>query len=76
MRELLGKRLYELYAAYAERRTDEALREFNDSVVMTNYAPVDIFPISGRKQGKAAIAATMKTAHAEFDYPAHQPVLW
>jgi len=52
MRELLDKRLYELYAAYAERRTDEALREFNDSVVMTNYAPVDIFPISGANRAK------------------------
>lgn len=52
MRELLGKRLYELYAAYAERRNDEALREFNDSVVMTNYAPVDIFPISGANRAK------------------------
>ncbi len=74
MSELLRKRLYELYAAYADGRIDAALREFDDGVVMTSYAPVDIFPYLGRKQGKAAVAATMKTAHAEFDYLAYQPV--
>jgi ketosteroid isomerase-like protein len=74
MSELLRKRLYELYAAYAEGRIDETLREFDDSVVMTSYAPVDIFPYLGRKQGKAAVAATMKAAHADFEYLAYQPV--
>ena len=74
MSELLRKRLYELYAAYAEGRIDEALREFDDSVVMTSYAPVDIFPYLGRKQGKAAVAATMKAVHADFEYLAYQPV--
>ncbi len=74
MSELLRKRLYELYAAYAEGRIDEALREFDDSVVMTSYAPVDIFPYLGRKQGKAAIAAAMKAVHADFEYLAYQPV--
>ena len=38
------------------------LRDFDDAVVMTSYAPVDIFPFLGRKQGKAAVADTMKTA--------------
>jgi ketosteroid isomerase-like protein len=55
-------------------RIDEALREFDDGVVMTSYAPVDIFPYLGRKQGKAAVAATTKTAHADFEYLAYQPV--
>jgi hypothetical protein len=36
MSELLRKRLYELYAAYAEGRIDAALREFDDGVVMTS----------------------------------------
>jgi len=70
----LRQRLFDLYAAYAEGRIDEVLRDFDDSVVMTSYAPVDIFPYLGRKQGKAAVAATMKTAHAEFDYLAYQPI--
>ena len=74
MSELLRKRLYDLYAAYADGRIDEVLRDFDDNVVMTSYAPVDIFPYLGRKQGKAAVAATMKTAHAEFEYLAYQPV--
>ena len=64
--ELLRKRLYDLYAAYAEGRVDDVLREFDDSVVMTSYAPVDIFPYLGRKQGKAAVADTMNAAHAYF----------
>ena len=58
----------------AEGRIDEALREFDDSVVMTSYAPVDIFPYLGRKQGKAAVAATMNAVHADFEYLAYQPV--
>jgi ketosteroid isomerase-like protein len=32
------------------------------------------FPISGASRGKAAVAATTRTAHAEFDYLAYQPV--
>jgi hypothetical protein len=74
MSELLRKRLFDLYAAYAEGRIDEVLRDFDDSVVMTSYAPVDIFPYLGRKQGKAAVAATMRSAHAEFDYLGYQPI--
>jgi len=72
--ELLRKRLYDLYAAYAEGRIDEVLREYDDNVVMTSHAPVDIFPYLGRKQGKAAVAATMNTAHAAFEYLSYQPV--
>jgi uncharacterized protein len=60
--ELLRKRLYELYAAYAAGRIDEVLREYDDNVTMTSYAPVDIFPYLGRKQGKTAVAATMTVA--------------
>lgn len=52
MSELLRKRLYELYAAYAEGRIDEALREFDDSVVMASYAPVDIFTLSRAQAGQ------------------------
>ena len=74
MSELLRKRLYDLYAAYGEGRIDDVLREFDDTVVMTSYAPVDIFPYLGRKQGKTAVAATMHTAHATFEYLSYQPI--
>jgi len=70
----LRARLYALYEAFAAGHIDDALRDFDDGVVMTSYAPVDIFPYLGRKQGKAAVAATMKTAHAEFEYLAYQPI--
>ena len=72
--ELLRKRLYELYAAYAAGRIDEVLREYDDNVTITSYAPVDIFPYLGRKQGKTAVAATMHAAHAAFEYLSYQPV--
>lgn len=72
--ELLRKRLYELYAAYAEGRIDDVLREFDDNVTMTSHAPVDIFPYLGRKQGKTAVAATMHAVHAAFEYLTYQPV--
>ena len=72
--ELLRKRLYDLYLAYAEGRIDAVLRDFDDSVVMTSYAPVDIFPYLGRKQGKAAVAETMNEAHTAFEYLSYQPI--
>ena len=72
--EQLRKRLYDLYLAYAEGRIDEVLRDYDDSVVMTSYAPVDIFPYLGRKQGKAAVAETMNEAHVAFEYLAYQPI--
>ena len=74
MSELLRKRLYDLYAAYAEGQIEQVLREFDDNVVMTSYAPVDIFPYLGRKQGKTAFAATLHAAHAEFEYLSYTPV--
>src|SRR5450759_6006673 len=72
--ELLRKRLYELYAAYAAGRIDEVLRDYDDNVTMTSYAPVDIFHYLGRKQGKTAVAATMHAAHAAFEYLTYQTV--
>ena len=74
MSEVLRKRLYDLYAAYAEGRIDAVLREFDDNVTMTSHAPVDVFPYLGRKQGKAAVAETMNAAHASFEYLAYQPI--
>lgn len=74
MTEFLRKRLYDLYAAYAAGEIETVLREFDDGVVMTSYAPVEIFPFLGRKQGKGAIAESMKAAHAEFEYLTYQPI--
>jgi len=70
----LRGRLYDLYAAYAEGRIDDALVSFDEEVTMTSHAPVDVFPYLGRKQGKAAIAATMRSAHSAFEYLSYTPV--
>ena len=72
--DTLRHRLYDLYAAFAEGRIDNALLSFDEEVTMTSYAPVDVFPYLGRKQGKAAIAATMRSAHSEFEYLGYTPV--
>ena len=72
--ETLRHRLYDIYAAYAEGRVADALASFSDEVTMTSYAPVNVFPYLGRKQGKAAIAATMRSAHSEFEYLSYTPV--
>ena len=72
--EGLRHRLYDLYAAYAEGRINDALISFDDEVTMTSHAPVDVFPYLGRQQGKTAIAATMRAAHSNFEYLSYTPV--
>jgi ketosteroid isomerase-like protein len=74
MVESVRSRLFDFFTAYAEGRLDQVLREFDDNVVMTCYAPVDVFPYFGRKQGKAAVAAAMRAKRGEFEYLAYQPV--
>ena len=74
LNDTLRNQIYDLYAAYAAGRIDEALNSFDDHVTMTSYAPVDVFPYLGRQQGKAAVAATMLAAHAEFEYLTYTPV--
>jgi hypothetical protein len=74
MSELLRKRLYDLYAAFAAGRIDDALRDFDDTVVMTSYAPIEVFPALGRRQGKAAVAVTMHAMHADFEHLSYTPI--
>jgi uncharacterized protein len=71
---LLRKRLYDTYEAFAAGRIDDALQDFDDSVVMTSYAPIEVFPALGRRQGKAAVAATMHAMHADFEHLGYTPV--
>jgi ketosteroid isomerase-like protein len=70
----LRDRLYVLYAAYAKGQIDDVLTAFDEHVTMTSYAPVDVFPYLGRQQGKAAVSATMRAAHGEFEYISYTPV--
>ena len=74
MDDSLRTRLYDIYAAFAAGRIDDALREFDDNVVMTSYAPVEVFPALGRQQGKAAVATTMHAMHAAFEHLSYAPV--
>ena len=70
----LRQRLNALYAAVAAGRIDDALRDFDENVVMTSYAPVEVFPELGRRQGKAAVAATMHAMQADFAHLTYTPV--
>jgi len=74
MDDSLRQRLFDLYAAFAAGRIDDALRDFDDNVVMTSYAPIEVFPSLGRRQGKAAVAATMRAMHAGFEHLGYTPV--
>jgi hypothetical protein len=56
------------------QRIDEALADFADNVVMTSYAPAEVFPVLGRRQGKAAVAKTMLAMHADFEHLTCQPI--
>jgi len=68
MDDSLRQRLYDTYAAFAAGRIDDALRDFDDDVIMTSYAPIEAFPPLARRQGKAAISATMHAMHADFEH--------
>jgi uncharacterized protein len=72
--ETLRHRLYDLYASYCDGRIDDVLTAFDDQILMTSYAPVDVFPYLGRQQGKTAVAATMRAAHSAFEYLSYAPV--
>ena len=74
MDDSLRQRLYALYAAIAAGQIDDALQFFDDSVVMTSYAPVEVFPELGRRLGTAAVAATMHAMQADFEHLSYTPV--
>lgn len=59
---------------FAAGRIDDAFRDFDENVVMTSYAPIEVFPEPGRRQGKAAVVATMQAIHADFDHLSFTPV--
>jgi len=68
------ERIYDLYTAYGKGRLDFVLNSFDDDAEFISYAPINVFPYLGRRHGKAAIAATMKQAHAEFEHLSWQPI--
>jgi len=66
--------IFDLYAAYSKGQFDVVLKSFDDKAKLISYAPTDVFPYLGSKQGKAAIAKTMKTVHAEFEFLTYHPI--
>jgi ketosteroid isomerase-like protein len=74
MSEELRARIYDLYTAYRMGQIDFVLNAYDDEAELISYAPVEVFPYLGRQRGKAAIAATMKKVHAEFEILTYQPI--
>ncbi len=74
MSEELRARIYDLYTAYRLGRIDFVLNSYDDEAELISYAPINVFPYLGRQRGKAAIAATMKKVHADFEILSYQPI--
>jgi ketosteroid isomerase-like protein len=74
MSDSLRERIYALCADHAAGRVDAVVDAFADDIDYVCYAPVDVFPYLGRRRGKAEVAASLKAAHAEFEYLSYQPI--
>jgi ketosteroid isomerase-like protein len=74
MSDSLRERIYALCADRAAGRIDALLDAFADEIDYVCYAPVEVFPYLGRRRGKAEMAASLKAAHADFEYLSYHPI--
>ena len=72
--EQVRARLYDLYRAFGQGHLEFVLNSFDANAEFISYAPKEVLPFLGRQHGKAAIAETMKKAHAEFEHLSYQPI--
>jgi uncharacterized protein len=72
--EQLRARLYDLYHAFGKGNLAFVLNSFDPNAEFISYAPREIIPFLGRQHGSAAIAETMKQAHADFEHLSYQPI--
>ena len=71
--DVIRVELYNLYITFGEGGIDSVLNSFDNKAVFTSFAPIDVFPYLGRREGKASIAEMMKKTHAEFEHLIYQP---
>lgn len=74
MSDALRRRIQDYYQAYAEGRFDEVLAALDENVVFVSYAPTEVFPVLGRRTGKAAVATTINVMNAAFEHLNYQPI--
>jgi ketosteroid isomerase-like protein len=75
MSEAIRQRIYSMCSAYAEANMDFVLNFVDDDVYFVSHAPPAIFPCLGKQRGKAAVARTLKTIHAHFEFHSYLPIL-
>ena len=74
MTEVLRQRIYSLCSAYGRGKLDFVLNFIDDDVDFVSYAPVTIFPCLGRQRGKAAVAKSIETIHAHYEFLSYLPI--
>jgi ketosteroid isomerase-like protein len=73
MSDALRQQIHKFYAAYAAGKIDAVLEAFDENVDFVSFAPRELFPVLGRRHGRAEVATTMKVMHAAFEFVAYQP---
>jgi ketosteroid isomerase-like protein len=72
--EALRRRIYSLCSAYGQGKLDFVLNFMDDDVDFVSYAPITIFPCLGRQRGKAAVARSIETIHAQYEFLSYMPI--
>lgn len=75
MKDVLRNRLQSLSQAYAQGRLEFVTNFIDEDIDFVSYAPVNVFPCLGRQRGKAAVARSLETIHAHFEFHTYKPVL-
>ena len=75
MTEVLRQRIYSLCSAYAKGNLAFVQNFIDEDIDFISYAPMEIFPCLGKKQGKAAVVKSLETIHAHFEFLTYQPIL-
>jgi ketosteroid isomerase-like protein len=72
--EFLRARLASIYDAYAKGLVEEVAAAFDDKVEFISYAPVDLFPYLGHREGKAEVLETLQAVRREFEILSYRPI--
>ena len=74
MTEALRQRIYSLCSAYGRGKVDFVLNHVDEDVDFVSYAPITIFPCLGKQRGKAAVAKSIETIHAHYEFLSYLPI--
>ena len=74
MSQAIRQRIYNMCSAYGQGNLDFVLNFMDDDVHFVSHAPLAIFPCLGKQRGKAAVAKTLETIHAHFEFHSYLPI--